>query len=135
MRTNLESDSILTATVGIASPVVGVITSFQEQIERTLRVASLIVGLMVGAMSLIAMVKKMRGKCVGVVCSVVWAPGANHSQGPDCASDFSQVALRNTSSNANGLSDSQYSKTFPPRRPRSSTELCSKGVWGEAATD
>ena len=44
MRTNLESDSILTATVGIASPVVGVITSFQEQIEWTLRVASLIVG-------------------------------------------------------------------------------------------
>ena len=62
MRTHLDSDSILTATVGIASPVLGVITSFQEQIEWTLRVASLIVGLMVGAMSLIAMVKKMRGK-------------------------------------------------------------------------
>jgi hypothetical protein len=62
MRANLESDSILTATVGIASPVLGVITSFQEQIEWTLRVASLIVGLMVGAMSLIAMLKKIRGK-------------------------------------------------------------------------
>ena len=62
MRPHLDSDSILTATVGIASPVLGVITSFQEQIEWTLRVASLIVGLMVGAMSLIAMVKKMRGK-------------------------------------------------------------------------
>ena len=62
IRTHLDSDSILTATVGIASPVLGVITSFQEQIEWTLRVASLIVGLMVGAMSLIAMVKKMRGK-------------------------------------------------------------------------
>ena len=60
MRTHLDSDSILTATVGIASPVLGVITSFQEQIEWTLRVASLIVGLMVGAMSLIAMIKKMR---------------------------------------------------------------------------
>ena len=46
MRTHLDSDSILTATVGIASPVLGVITSFQEQIEWTLRVASLIVGLM-----------------------------------------------------------------------------------------
>ena len=66
MRTNLESDSILTATVGIASPVLGVITSFQEQIEWTLRVASLIVGLMVGAMSLIAMVKKMRGSDTGL---------------------------------------------------------------------
>ncbi len=62
MRTNLESDSIRTATIDIASPVLGVITSFQEQIEWTLRAASLIVGLMVGAMSLIAMVKKMRGK-------------------------------------------------------------------------
>jgi hypothetical protein len=62
MRTNLESDSILTATVGIASPVVGVITSFQEQVEWTLRVASLIVGLIVGIMSLVGMVKKMRGK-------------------------------------------------------------------------
>jgi len=62
IRTQFESDSILTATVGIASPVVGVITSFQQQIEWTLRVASLIVGPMVGTMSLIAMVKKMRGK-------------------------------------------------------------------------
>jgi hypothetical protein len=62
MRTNLESDSILTATVGIASPVVGLITSFQEQIEWSLRVASLIVGLMVGVMSLISMIKKMRGE-------------------------------------------------------------------------
>jgi heme A synthase len=38
------------------------LASFQEQIEWTLRVASLIVGLMVGAMSLIAMVKEMRGR-------------------------------------------------------------------------
>ena len=62
MSAHLDSDLILTATVGIASPVVGVITSFQEQIEWTLRVASLIVGLMVGAMSMITMVKKMRGR-------------------------------------------------------------------------
>ncbi|MFY7750407.1 MAG: hypothetical protein ACOVQU_01355, partial [Exiguobacterium acetylicum] len=38
------------------------LASFQEQIDWVLRVASLIVGLMVGAMSLIAMVKKMRGR-------------------------------------------------------------------------
>jgi hypothetical protein len=62
MRTDLDIDYILKAIVGVASPVIGVITSIQEQIEWTLRVASLIVGLMVGAMSLIAMVKKMRGK-------------------------------------------------------------------------
>jgi hypothetical protein len=62
MPIHLDSDSIRTATIDIASPVLGVITSFQELIEWTLSVASLIVGLMVGAMSLIAMVKKMRGK-------------------------------------------------------------------------
>ena len=62
MRTNLESDSILTATVGIASPVLGVITSFQEQIEWTLRVASLVVGLAVGIMSLVSMIKKLRNR-------------------------------------------------------------------------
>ena len=62
MRTHLDSDSILTATVGIASPVLGVITSFQEQIEWTLRVASLIVGLMVGIMSLVSMIKKLRNR-------------------------------------------------------------------------
>ena len=62
MRTHLDSDSILTAIVGVASPVIGIITSLQEQVEWTLRVASLLVGLIVGAMSLIAMVKKMRGK-------------------------------------------------------------------------
>jgi hypothetical protein len=62
MRTDLDIDYILKAIVGVASPVIGVITSLQEQIEWTLRVASLVVGLIVGIMSLIAMVKKMRGK-------------------------------------------------------------------------
>jgi uncharacterized membrane-anchored protein YhcB (DUF1043 family) len=40
--------------------VIGVITSFQEQIEWTLRVASLVVGLIVGIMSLVGMIKKFR---------------------------------------------------------------------------
>ena len=62
MRTHFDIDYILKAIVGVASPVIGIITSLQEQVEWTLRVASLIVGLMVGAMSLIAMLKKMRGK-------------------------------------------------------------------------
>jgi hypothetical protein len=42
--------------------MVGVITSYQEQIEWHLRVASLCVGLFVGVMSLVSMVKKMRGR-------------------------------------------------------------------------
>jgi hypothetical protein len=45
----------------VASPVIGVITSMQEQVEWTLRVASLVLGLIVGIMSLVSMVKKMRG--------------------------------------------------------------------------
>jgi hypothetical protein len=62
MRDHFDIDYILKAIVGIASPMIGVITSLQEQVEWTLRVASLIVGLIVGIMSLVGMMKKMRGK-------------------------------------------------------------------------
>jgi hypothetical protein len=60
MRDHLDIDYILKAIVGVASPVIGVITSLQEQVEWTLRVASLIVGLIVGIMSLVGMIKKFR---------------------------------------------------------------------------
>ena len=50
------------AIVGIASPALGLITSFQEQIEWHLRVASLLVGLAVGILSLVAMARKLRRK-------------------------------------------------------------------------
>jgi 4-amino-4-deoxy-L-arabinose transferase-like glycosyltransferase len=59
---NIDIDFVMKAFVGIASPMVGVITSYQEQLEWHLRVASLIVGLAVGVMSLVSMVKKMRGR-------------------------------------------------------------------------
>ena len=36
------------------------VTSFQEQIEWHLRIASLVVGLAVGVLSLIAMIRKLR---------------------------------------------------------------------------
>lgn len=62
MRTPIDLDYTAKAIVGIASPVVGVITSFQEQIEWHLRIASLLVGLTVGIMSLVAMVRKWRGR-------------------------------------------------------------------------
>ncbi|MCP4894990.1 MAG: hypothetical protein GY911_14410 [Actinomycetales bacterium] len=42
------------------SPVLGVVTSFQEQIEWHLRIASLLIGLAVGVLSLIAMIRKLR---------------------------------------------------------------------------
>ena len=62
MRHPIDIDYIFKAIVGIASPVIGVLTSMQEQVEWTLRVASLLVGLIVGVMSLISMIKKMRGE-------------------------------------------------------------------------
>jgi len=62
MMRQIDLDYVSKAIVGIASPVVGLITSFQEQIEWHLRVASLLVGLAVGIMSLVAMVRKWRGR-------------------------------------------------------------------------
>ena len=60
MRQAIDLDYVSKAIVGIASPVVGVITSFQEQIEWHLHVSSLCVGLAVGVMSLVSMFKKLR---------------------------------------------------------------------------
>ena len=60
MRTPIDLDYVSKAIVGIASPVVGVITSFQEQIEWHLRIASLFVGLLVGVLSVIGMWRKLR---------------------------------------------------------------------------
>ncbi len=60
MRHTFDYDYILKAIVGVASPIVGVITSLQEQIEWTLRVSSLAVGLLVGLMSLVGMIRKFR---------------------------------------------------------------------------
>ena len=62
MRQPIDLDYVCKAIVGIASPLVGVITSLQEQIEWTLRVSSLVVGLAVGVMSLVSMARKLRRK-------------------------------------------------------------------------
>jgi hypothetical protein len=60
MKPPFDIEFALKGFVGTASPVLGVITSFQEQIEWHLRIASLLVGLLVGVMSLVAMVRKLR---------------------------------------------------------------------------
>lgn len=60
MRHSFDYDYLMKGIVGIASPLMGVITSFQEQMEWHLRIASLLVGLAVGVMSLVSMVKKLR---------------------------------------------------------------------------
>lgn len=60
MRTPFDIEFFLKAIIGTVSPVLGVITSFQEQIEWHLRITSLVVGLAVGVLSLIAMIRKLR---------------------------------------------------------------------------
>lgn len=60
MRPPFDIEFAIKGIIGTASPVLGVITSFQEQIEWHLRIASLVVGLAVGVMSLIAMIRKLR---------------------------------------------------------------------------
>ena len=60
MRQPIDIDYVFKAIIGTASPVLGVITSYQEQIEWHLRILSLLVGLLVGILSLVGMIKKMR---------------------------------------------------------------------------
>jgi hypothetical protein len=60
MRQPIDIDYVSKAFIGMASPVVGLVTSYQEQIEWHLRVASLLVGLLVGILSLVSMVRKLR---------------------------------------------------------------------------
>ena len=57
---DIDIDYVFKAIVGTASPVLGVITSYQEQIEWHLRIVSLLVGLLVGILSLVGMVRKLR---------------------------------------------------------------------------
>lgn len=49
--------SILHGAVGTITPVVGVITSFQDQLEWGMRIVSLIIGIIVGLLSLVKLVK------------------------------------------------------------------------------
>ena len=60
MRPPFDIEFVIKGIVGTASPALGVITSFQEQIEWHLRIASLIIGLLVGVLSLIGMIRKLR---------------------------------------------------------------------------
>jgi hypothetical protein len=56
----LHTDYVSKAFLGTVSPLLGLVTSYQEQIEWHLRVASLLVGLLVGILSLVGMVRKIR---------------------------------------------------------------------------
>jgi hypothetical protein len=60
MRQSQTLDILRDACVGTTTPVLGVITSMQEQIEWGLRVASLVVGLLVGLLSIVSIIRKLR---------------------------------------------------------------------------
>jgi hypothetical protein len=49
----------ISGLVGFATPMIAVITSFQEQIEFWLRISGLVVGLIVGLISLYHQIKKL----------------------------------------------------------------------------
>jgi|TARA_R100000084_G_scaffold106967_2_gene66014 ABC-type nickel/cobalt efflux system permease component RcnA len=49
---------VIDSLVGMAAPMLGLITSMQEQFEYWLRVGSLIVGIAVGLVSLYRVLKK-----------------------------------------------------------------------------
>jgi len=62
MRQPVDIDYVSKAIVGTVSPLLGLVTSYQEQIEWHLRVTSLLVGLLVGILSLVSMIRKLRRK-------------------------------------------------------------------------
>ncbi len=49
---------IFDSLIGMAAPVIGLVTSMQEQFEYWLRVGSLVVGIAVGLASLYRIIKK-----------------------------------------------------------------------------
>lgn len=51
---------VLDGVIGVSAPLMGLITSLQEQVEYGLRVASLIVGLIVGLLALYSHLKKLK---------------------------------------------------------------------------
>jgi len=50
---------IFHSVAGTAAPILGVITSLQEQLEYGLRISGLVVGLIVGLLSLWQILKKL----------------------------------------------------------------------------
>jgi cytochrome c biogenesis protein CcdA len=53
------------AFIGLTASMVAVVTSFQQEIEWWLRISTSVVGLLIGILSLITMVKKLRSRGKG----------------------------------------------------------------------
>jgi hypothetical protein len=48
----------LESTIGITAPILGFITSIQEQVEYGMRILSLLIGIVIGGISFYRMLKK-----------------------------------------------------------------------------
>jgi hypothetical protein len=53
-------DRVLDYVVGVSAPALGVITSLQEQVEYALRITSLLIGIVVGAIALYRSIRKLK---------------------------------------------------------------------------
>lgn len=53
-----QGRDFLHGIVGTIAPAVGFVTSFQEQLEWGMRMTSLIIGIIVGLLSLLKLIKK-----------------------------------------------------------------------------
>jgi hypothetical protein len=52
-------DSIY-AICGTAAPLVAVVTSYQEQVEYSMRIASMVLGMLASAIYIISLIRKMK---------------------------------------------------------------------------
>lgn len=55
----MDSHRTLESVIGITAPVIGFITSVQEQVEYSLRITSLVIGILIGVISLYRLVRKL----------------------------------------------------------------------------
>lgn len=57
--TTEQGRDLLHGIAGTVAPALGVVTSFQEQLEWSLRMTSLVIGIVVGLLSLFRLIKKL----------------------------------------------------------------------------
>jgi hypothetical protein len=48
------------AICGTAAPLVAVVTSYQEQVEYSMRIASMVLGMLASAIYIISLIRKMK---------------------------------------------------------------------------
>lgn len=56
----MDFDHFTKTIFGVCAPVLGVLTSFQQEIEWHLRIISLVIGIIVGLLSMWGLIRKVR---------------------------------------------------------------------------